>query len=314
MYIPLACTSPHVHWDLLLCTHHDPPRRITPATVQCPCRCLDTPGQECPCISIHQVCRDTSRHTKGPSRHDWMLGRCLDWGAQGWAPVGNAGLSTHQGTSGHSAHTDAHLWQPWCRNPFLLSWQKEPCWDAWTCFEASPIVDAWPHHVWSLVLDPSAPQARPQARQAPRMETQCVSSPSSMSRQKTTPRPNPFCSGTHTIATHHPRLPHALLCCDLRGPRNREVPRHKACCNTHAEPPRRRQHTAMCQSLPRGLRERVTMEVVSQRPWEVRMDFLCSDTHTCDFFWENVVLQARGLAPGRTQLGRLAQLGLPCKG
>ena len=115
-----------------------------------------------------------------------------------------------------------------------------------------------------VVLDPSAPLARPQARQAPRIETQRVSSPSSMWRQKTTPRPNTFCSGTLTIATHHPRLPQALLCCEPRGPRNREMPQHKACRNTHAEPLRRRQHTAMRQSVPRGLRGRVTMEVVSQ--------------------------------------------------
>ncbi|XFG13636.1 hypothetical protein AB1E19_017260 [Capra hircus] len=87
-----------------------------------------------------------------------------------------------------------------------------------------------------------------------------------MSRQKTTPRPNSFCSGTLTIATHHPVLLHASLYCDPRGPRNREMPRHKACHNTHAEPRRRRPHTAMCQSVPRGLRERGTTEGVSQAP------------------------------------------------
>lgn len=100
----------------------------------------------------------------------------------------------------------------------------------------------------------------------PRIRTQCTWSPSSMSRQKTTPRPNPFCSGTLTIATHHPVLLHASLYCDPRGPRNREMPRHKACHNTHAEPRRRRPHTAMCQSVPRGLRERGTAEGVSQAP------------------------------------------------
>lgn len=175
-------------------------------------------------------------------------------------PLWETPASRHQGTSGHRAHADAQLRQPWVVTATHFSYHdrrnraethervsrplQSPTRDHTTCGPFS----------WTRVPPGPTPGqagppsghnaygARPACRDRKPHRGQTLSAAARSLLQPTTPC---YCTPP---------------CAVTQGGRETWRCRHKACHNTHAQPRRRRPHTAMCQSVPRGLRERGTTE------------------------------------------------------